>query len=890
MRKLLYIFILFITLSPLIHADKSMDKDYILLLNSATFDEIWSQQLYDELQSYFSGKGITVLAEELSIPFMKTPEDIEEKKKMLLEKYAVPPRLVIYVGDPGWLACRSLFDHEWKDIPEIICYSKELMPDSLSDLLAKNPHLSTHLVPAEKKLQSYNVTVLRYPFYIKENILLMKKLLPTMNKVALICDNRYIGRYTQREAEKIIKKDFPGIKLEILNSAEISTENLLDSLRFYNKQVGIIYYSWFNTNNKGESRYLTDNIRKIIYTFSPHPIFTLADLNAKESNFAGGYYISVEEFSKTLNSVIERVLQGEAPRNIPPLTGGEPAAYLNYYHLNSHGVDPSLYPVDAIYFEQPPSFYEQYKIYIFASIAIITLITIILIMRYRLFRQKQVQKDKEFLFLNQYRKLINNMPLLYMKKRLVKDKEGKITDIIILDINAASEATFQCKRTEVINKKLSELIPTYPTLKSIIESGLDSEGTLSVKALDGMTLYFYKLLFQDASRDEVDMFCINKTETYNAWLKLEESHEQLEELNEKYKITIQVTGLIPWIWDLQKKEIEYNAEFVTELGEYSGKKLILTEETYYNSILGKERTTIKAGYQALVEGEISTYKHENRISLPDLEPHWIESFGVVGKRNAQGVPTHLIGSVTIIDNRKKMEQITLEKEKAEESNRLKSAFLANMSHEIRTPLNAIVGFSNLLAETDEKEEKEEFIKIIETNNTLLLQLINDILDLAKIEAGTLEFIYSNVDVNALFTEIEQSIRLRPHSKQVAIQFTDRLPQCILHTERNRLMQVVTNFLNNAIKFTTVGSITFGYRQQENGMLYFYVKDTGCGIPEAQTKKIFGRFVKLNSFAQGTGLGLSICETIVHKLGGTIGVESEEGKGSTFWFTHPIRKS
>ena len=224
------------------------------------------------------------------------------------------------------------------------------------------------------------------------------------------------------------------------------------------------------------------------------------------------------------------------------------------------------------------------------------------------------------------------------------------------------------------------------------------------------------------------------------------------------------------------------------------------------------------------------------------------------------------------------------KEKAEESDRLKSAFLANMSHEIRTPLNAIVGFSGLLAVTENMEDKEEYINIINSNNDLLLQLINDILDLAKIEAGTLEFVDSDVDVNQLFSDIEQSSRLKAQDG-VQVCFVEKIPNCILRTDRNRVSQVITNFINNAIKFTTQGSILFGYRRRDDE-LYFYVKDTGCGIAKDKIGQVFTRFVKLNSFVQGTGLGLSICQMIIKRLGGDIGVESEQGKGSTYWFTLP----
>ena len=227
-------------------------------------------------------------------------------------------------------------------------------------------------------------------------------------------------------------------------------------------------------------------------------------------------------------------------------------------------------------------------------------------------------------------------------------------------------------------------------------------------------------------------------------------------------------------------------------------------------------------------------------------------------------------------------------EKAEQANQLKSAFLANMSHEIRTPLNAIVGFSNMLPDIEDRKEMREYADIIETNTDLLLQLINDILDMSKIEAGTFDFCPSLIDVNQTMEEIEQSMRLRLKKETVTLTFTERLPECTLYTDKNRLIQLISNFVINAIKFTQTGSIRMGYRLKDVGTICFYVSDTGCGMSEEQCRHVFERFVKYNPFVQGTGLGLSICQMIIDRLGGTIGVESEEGKGSTFWFTLPYK--
>lgn len=255
--------------------------------------------------------------------------------------------------------------------------------------------------------------------------------------------------------------------------------------------------------------------------------------------------------------------------------------------------------------------------------------------------------------------------------------------------------------------------------------------------------------------------------------------------------------------------------------------------------------------------------------------------------NEKGSPHSLIGAVLNINARKRTEQdLRQAKEAAETSDRLKSAFLANMSHEIRTQLNAIVGFSEALMMTDNPTEQQEYINIITNNNEVLLRLIGDILDLAKIEAGMLEFVYTDVDINAAFKELEQSSRLRMHNSEVEIHFAEQMPELIMHTDRNRLMQVMNNLMTNAMKFTHQGHINFGYQMSDNGIVHFYLSDTGTGIPKEQQPYIFERFVKLNSFVQGTGLGLSICQSIVKRLNGEIGVDSEPGKGSTFWFDIP----
>lgn len=269
------------------------------------------------------------------------------------------------------------------------------------------------------------------------------------------------------------------------------------------------------------------------------------------------------------------------------------------------------------------------------------------------------------------------------------------------------------------------------------------------------------------------------------------------------------------------------------------------------------------------------------------EPRWIKQFLIQQTFDPDNGNIVLLGVNVDINEQKKTEEALREaKEKAESSDKLKSAFVANMSHEIRTPLNAIVGFANLLVTSEDREDFDSFKQIIEQNSNQLLQLIGDILDLSKIESDTLDFVWSNVNVNAMMYELEKIFQMRNAANpDVVIKCVASVGDCMIRTDRQRLIQVVSNLMTNAIKFTTQGSIIMGYEKRKEE-IYFYVTDTGCGIPEENQSQVFERFVQLDSFKQGTGLGLPICSSIIRAMGGKIGVKSKLGGGSTFWFILP----
>jgi signal transduction histidine kinase/CheY-like chemotaxis protein len=367
-------------------------------------------------------------------------------------------------------------------------------------------------------------------------------------------------------------------------------------------------------------------------------------------------------------------------------------------------------------------------------------------------------------------------------------------------------------------------------------------------------------------------------------------------------MTLSAARIIPWHWDLEKEVITCEAPRILFhrmerlrrkpiRNANAPKNYTIAQKDYFERVHPDDRANVKFFYESLRDGNMTHCKTEFRV-VNHIEGRrcvdWIEVNAITEQVGDDLKPKALMGSLLIITTRKQQEQaLIMAREKARESDRLKSAFLANMSHEIRTPLNAIVGFSNLLGNTDDADEKKQFVNIIENNNQLLLQLISDILDLSKIEANTLEFNYHRTDINELINNMKKVVsqRVRP---DVVLNVVEGMRRCIVTADQNRLSQVLINLLTNACKFTSKGSITLGY-ELRGEELYFYVRDTGIGISPEKIEKVFTRFVKLNHFAQGSGLGLAISQSLIEKMGGHIGAQSDgEGKGSTFWFTIPYQ--
>ena len=387
----------------------------------------------------------------------------------------------------------------------------------------------------------------------------------------------------------------------------------------------------------------------------------------------------------------------------------------------------------------------------------------------------------------------------------------------------------------------------------------------------------------DALGNLINILLINidNTETTNAYSKIQDFEEFFTLIGNYAKVgyahfnALKCDGYAvnSWYRNVGEKEGTPLNEIIKVHSHFhpDDRRMMLR---FFDQVLIREASHLRRDVRILREDGTYTWTRVN-VMVRDFRPE-------------DGIIDMVCVNYDITELKETERKLIAARDKAEELDRLKSAFLANMSHEIRTPLNAIVGFSSLLTETEDMKDRKQYMAIVQENTELLLQLISDILDLSKMESGAFEFVKSDTDVNLLCSEIIRSLRMKvPAGVELVVE--ECLPGCHVWADKNRLNQVISNFINNALKFTFSGSITLGYYRQTDGYLRFYVRDTGMGIPKNKIKTVFDRFVKLNSFVHGTGLGLSICKSLVEQMGGTIGVESEEGEGSCFWFTYPYQE-
>ena len=773
---------------------------------------------------------------------------------------------------------RDQIKNEWGDVPMLLIGANDNIVLNEKYLSGNKITASATKIHLSDIREQYNFTYIEVPELYKETIDMMVRMQPDMKKLVFASDNLAGNMELNEKIKAYLTLEYPLLEYEWLVASENSRKNIQTYLISSDQSVGILLGSWYYSRPSafGYPMLVTGDFKLI--ASSPRPIFSLKEKYLESGGATGGYFADQQEILQNSIRVFRRMVAGENMRNIPFTYPTMKYPKVDYLQLKSYGLLVDNCPKDTVFINKPESFWKRYFWQIIISSIILVAILFILGI-FMIFQRKKMT------YMASRNRMVDNMPICYMIGKLKTDKTGKLINIDFVSENHETSKLIAKNTDAEEQNSLFDMEYITGLLDNVRKTKKNIKFTYYFAKTD---TYYDFLVCQTLNNDEVEFFGIDVTDKVKSENSLKETTKTLE-------MTLEVAHIIPWKWDLKRHTITCEANRTMrhmdsqERPESTIYTHTIEEKEYFKRIHPEDLEYVKQTYIDLRDGTKQYAKGEFRILSENngkTNIDWIEVNASVAKYDEKLKPKELIGSLLLITSRKKQEaRLIAAKEAAKEADHLKSAFLANMSHEIRTPLNAIVGFSSLLTAIEDKEEQQRYINIIENNNQLLLQLIEDILDLAKVEANALDFIYKPTDLNELIREIEVTMRMKVH-QDVVLNYTLGAVDCCIETEPNRLSQVIINLLTNACKFTDKGSITYGYELHENE-IYFFVRDTGCGISKENQTRIFQRFTKLNDFVQGTGLGLSISQSVIEKMKGHIGVESKgEGKGSTFWFTIP----
>lgn len=866
----------------------ALEGKRLLILNSYNEGAPWAQEIINPIMREVSNRDGFQAVEvvHLNSTLIHNDKDFDNMSRGIFDRFVDrKPDYLVLVGDFAFTLRDSIVE-QWGDVPMLLVVQSEQygMRDYYYTYIDENEAMNPDkLYPLESIHDDYNFSIVVTPNLYKETVDMMAYMFPDMNKLVFVADALYQNRQLNQQLREYLSKEYPDMDYEWLVANEENSRALQQYLNNTDHNIGMLLSTWFfeRMTVHGHPQLIAGEARMI--SGAHRPVF---GLRAAYLNYGitGGYFPSPDEMQKKIHAGLLDLISDKDMRKVPFRKVADSYPIVNYNHLMRDGIPESSCQPGTVFMNRPKSAWELYHTYIIAGGIVLLAIMAVIVARV-MFQNRRIA------MLRAHERLLNNMPVGFSQAKVVRGNDGNVVDI---EYHGGNAMFRELLKRNALPGKPDKLFDA-DFIAKIVERLLHRRRSVRFSYNFPYTDVTYEFLISIGNEvnkvvDDVNVFAVDITEKCNA-------ERDLREFAHKLDVTMNVAHIIPWRWDIRKHKIMCEAMRMLRRSHYNVTAMaedvrVINEEDYLNCIHPDDMERVCDVYRRFVEGRLEYIKMEYRFirRKPKCDMvEWIEVCAAVTERDDNGMPTVLIGSMLLITERKRQEEMLIAaRERAAEADKLKMAFLANMSHEIRTPLNAIVGFSNLLAKTVDADKKQRFINIINKNNQMLLKLIGDVLDMAKVESNTLDFNFRPTDLNHLIQEVDSTMRIKL-SNDVMLNYVLGAPDCIIDTDPDRLNQVLMNLLNNAAKFTTKGSITFGYELRDDE-IYFYVRDTGIGIPDQDAERLFSRFTKLNNFIPGTGLGLSISKSIVEMLGGSIGVKSAgHNRGSIFWFTIPNKQ-
>lgn len=719
----------------------------------------------------------------------------------------------------------------------------------------------------------YNLTGVKGEFPVRENLTLIHQLVPELEEIVWVDNDFYSASYARWLVTQELSEMLPDVKFTQMTQNRFNTDSIYNEILKPVPGKVFLAYSWDVDGTF--SRQTDEQIRTLFANYGSVPLFSLTQRSADNSYWVGGYHRSYPEFADKAVKQISRILRGEPANDIPFEEVTDGRTIFDLPLLKRYGLWDNLKSVpDVELVNIPPTYYEENEGVILAGMIVGAIVLGLLaywISRNRYTRQIR----KEYI---RYRKLYDKLHLIYGHTSVdlaLYDKNGKLLFSIIRGREQAlggdkgdifSDNLFE---NPSLSFRLREQIQNNEPINS--EVTVETDGPLSSVDSERKVYQLMVNPLDDGNTQSAKYVAI--AINLNQVVREREERERFESLVRFASDSSQM-GIA--FYNIDTAEGTATNSWYQNLNEQIAPGLLPT----YKHVAPEDRILLMNYRDRVRAGEdLPPFVHDIRVLDRHGEEHWITQHVFVNENNRK----MLIELNLNVDEQKRNETDLLSaKEKVERSILETQEFLANINHEIRTPLNSIVGFSAILAASESEEERKEHVSLILKNNELLTMLIDDVIELSKIDSGQTTFGWDPVKVDELFEKVMMTGYSNLYDKQLNVVLDLDESHPIVRADSESLFRLLKNLFSNAIKFTEAGSVTLGYRKKD-GRDYFFVKDTGCGIAVENQKRIFKRFDKLDSYVQGTGLGLALCKSIVEQLGGEIGVDSELGKGSTFWF-------